>query len=91
MYQLHAPVEFNEEEIENAKVSSLIDNISLVKTMFNPITTTTIFKIVLSLYPHADKCIWTEENDGKFSVRSVYQLIKIFRMQSLGESSNAHS
>lgn len=63
----------------------------MVNTLFNPQITTEIYKILLSLNKHNNKWVWTDENDGHFSMRSAYRLLQNLKRQSLEESSNSQA
>lgn len=61
-----------------------------VCTLLNPLETTVVFKIPLSLGRYEDKWIWSEEHNGKFSVRSAYSLIYRIENESNGDFSTSH-
>lgn len=68
---------------ETATVDSLIGhpamswNFQNIHALFNPLVASSILKIPLSpTTSYANKWIWNEEKNGRFSVRNAYQLIQ---------------
>ena len=81
----------------DATVDSLIDlnlmkwNVNLLKEIFVPRDVEVIQQIPLSLRKPCDKLIWTGTPNGKFTVKSAYNLLLGEANSSLGSSSSGGS
>lgn len=95
--QVATPLDTLGLNIEQATVDKLIDqntmswNLQNIHGLFNPLVAATILKMPLSFTSYPDKCIWNEEKDGRFSVRSAYRLIQGGPLENSGECSTPSS
>lgn len=63
-------------------------DVDKVKSFFNPLVSTAILKIHLSLYPRPNTWVWFEEKHEKFIIKSAYLAIQKSRRRSRGDCSN---
>lgn len=90
-----APPEYLNNVAQHVTMSTQIDNTTnnwhnpVVFTLFSPLATASILKIALSPLTHADRQIWKEERDERFSIQSTYQLIHRVKVSMNGESYDA--
>lgn len=63
----------------------------IIVSYFNPIIAVSIQKVPLISSHHEDKFIWREEKNGKFSIRSAYQLIHRYQQMNQRENSTCQA